>query len=147
MSAIFRNTVYRRDGEMCSISLQGMGETELSSPPEFGGKEDVLSPEEMFVGSINGCLMLTFFYFAKKFDVEVTSYHSDAEGEVEKGNEGFKFAKLSVKAKVTVGKDKRFEKIEEISHLAEKYCLVSSSVICPVSYKVEVTDKGSAKGG
>ncbi|MCK4629334.1 MAG: OsmC family protein [Sedimentisphaerales bacterium] len=147
MSTIFKNTVYRRDGETGSISLRGVGETELSSPPEFGGKTGVLSPEEMFVGSINGCLMLTFFFFAKKFDVEVTSYHSDAEGEIEKGNEGFKFAKVIVKAKVTVAKDKHFEKIEEISHLAEKYCLVSNSVICPVSYKVEVTDKGSAKGG
>lgn len=140
MSTIFKNTVYRRNGETCSISLQGMGETELSSPPEFGGKADVLSPEEMFVGSINGCLMLTFFYFAKKFDIEVTSYHSDAEGEVEKGNEGFKFTKVRVKAKVIVAKDKHSDKIEGISHLAEKYCLVSNSVNFPVSYKVHIGD-------
>ena len=138
---LFKNTVYRRVGETGRISLRGAGELELSSPPEFGGKLDVLSPEEMFVGSINGCLMLTFFYFAKKFEIEITSYHSDIEGEVEKGKEGFKFVKVSVKAKVTLADDKYFEKIEEISHLAEKYCLVSNSVICPVSYEVEVVDE------
>jgi len=112
----------------------------LSSPPEFGGKVDVLSPEEMFVGAINGCLMLTFFYFAKKYEIEITSYHSDIEGVDEKGKEGFKFVTLNGKAKMALGDNKYFEKIEQISHLAKKYCLISNSVLCPVSCKVVVLD-------
>jgi len=140
---IFKNTVYREAKGSGVIVLQGLGEKKISPPPEFGGPNDALSPEEMFVGAVNGCLLLTFYYFAKKHSVEVSSYHSEAEGKVEKGKEGFKFVKVSVKAKVTIANDKYFEKIEELSHLAEKYCLVSNSVTCPVSYEVEVVDEAS----
>ena len=140
---IFKNTVYRETEGSGVIALQGLGESKLSSPPEFGGPNDALSPEEMFVGAVNGCLLLTFYYFAKQHSVEVSSYHSEAEGEVEKGNKGFKFIKMNVKALVVVASDKYFEKIEELSHLAEKYCLVSNSINCPVSYEVEVVDEAS----
>jgi len=135
---IFKNTVYQETKENGVISLQGLGNVALSAPPEFGGKADILSPEEMFVGSINGCLMLTFLYFAKRFHIEIVSYHSDVEGEVEKGSDGFKFVKVNVNARVAVSGDKNSDKLEEVSHLAEKYCLVSGSITCPVSYKVEV---------
>ncbi|MBN2294524.1 MAG: OsmC family protein [Pirellulales bacterium] len=120
------------------IILRGPGKTILSPPPDFGGKEDALSPEEMFVGAINGCLMLTFLYFAEKVNIEIVSYHSEAKGEVKKGNEGYAFAKVDVKAKIAVSNDRYIENTREISHLAKQYCLVSNSVICPVSYEAEV---------
>ncbi len=140
---IFKNTVYQETKGSGVVSLRGLGNVPLSAPPEFGGDADILSPEEMFVGSINGCLMLTFLYFAKRFHVEIASYHSDVEGEVEKGKDGFKFVKVNVKARVSVVVDEHSEKIEVISHLAEKYCLVSGSVTCPVNYKVDVINRTS----
>jgi len=135
---IFKNTVYRETKGSGVIVLQGLGEVKLSPPPEFGGKEDALSPEEMFVGAVNGCLLLTFSHFAKKQSVEVVSYHSEAEGEVEKGKEGFRFTKISVQAKVLVAKQELVAKVEKISHLAEQFCLISQSVACPVQYQVIV---------
>lgn len=137
----FKNTVYREANGRDTIILQGVGELKLSPPPEFGGKGDALSPEEMFMGAINGCLLLTFYYFAKQHAVEVTSYHSEAKGEVEKGKEGFRFVRVAVRAKVIVAKEDLVAKIKEISHLTERFCLISQSVACPVQYQVEVQVK------
>jgi len=138
---IFKNVVYRETDGKDRIVLRGPGKTNLSPPPEFGGKEDALSPEEMFVGAINGCLLLTFIYFAKQHTVEMTSYHAEATGEVKKGKEGFRFVKVTVQARVTVDKKERVAEIEKISHLAERFCLISQSVSCPVQYQVEVQVK------
>ena len=98
----------------------------------------------MFIGAINGCLMLTFFYFAKKADIEIAAYQSEAAGEVKKGRDGYAFSKVDVKAKVAVSDNQHIEKIQEISHLAEKYCLVSRSVNCPVRYETDVVGREEA---
>jgi uncharacterized OsmC-like protein len=84
--------------------------------------------------------MLVFFHFANKYEIEVTSYHSDAEGKVEKTKNGLRFTNIEVKAKITLGDAGSVEKIEEIARLAEKYCLVSGSLACHVKYIVEVVD-------
>ena len=52
----------------------------------------------------------------------------------------FCFTGVEVKAKVSLNDEKQAKKIEEIAQLAEKYCLVSGSVACPVEYQVEVVD-------
>lgn len=61
---------------------------------------------------------------------------------VEKTKNGLRFTSVEVKAKI-FSAEKQVEKIEEIAQLAEKYCLVSGSVACPVEYRVEVVDETS----
>ncbi|GAJ21243.1 unnamed protein product, partial [marine sediment metagenome] len=62
--------------------MSGISETEVGSPPQYGGDPNSLNPEEMLVAAVNSCLMLVFFHFVKRSDVEVVSYSSDAEGKV-----------------------------------------------------------------
>ena len=61
---------------------------------------------------------------------------------MEKTKNGLRFTSVEVKAKI-FSAEKQVEKIEEIAQLAEKYCLVSGSVACPVEYGVEVVDETS----
>jgi len=118
--------------------MSGISETDVGPPQEYGGSPSSLNPEEMLVASVNSCIMLVFYHFAKKYEVEVASYHSDAEGKVEKTKNGLRFTNVEVKAKVSLGDAGSAEKIEEIARLAEQYCLVSGSLACPVQYNVEV---------
>jgi len=120
--------------------MSGISETEVGSPPAYGGEPQTLNPEEMFVASINSCIMLVFYHFVKKYKVDILSYYSEANGKVEKTKNGLRFTSVEVKAKVSLNDKNQAEKIEEIAQLAEKYCLVSGSVACPVSYEVEIID-------
>jgi organic hydroperoxide reductase OsmC/OhrA len=135
---IFRNTVYQISDKPAMTTMSGMSETEIGPPPEYGGSPNSLNPEEMLVASVNSCIMLVFFHFAKKYEVEVASYHSDAAGKVEKTKNGLRFTNVEVRAKVSLGSAGSAAKIEEIAQLAERYCLVSGSLACPVQYNVEV---------
>ena len=137
---IFRNTVYQNSDKPAKTTMSGISEAEIGPPPEYGGSPNSLNPEEMLVASVNSCIMLVFFHFVKKSNVEVVSYYSDAEGKVEKTKNGLRFTNVQVAAKVRLGNAGSTQKIQEIARLAEKYCLVSNALTCPVNYNVQILE-------
>jgi len=141
-SYLFKNTVFREGDETAKTIFSGPGKLEVGPAPEFEGSLETLNPEEMFVAAINNCLMTTFFYFVQKLNVEILSYYSDAQGRVEKQTDGFRFTNVEVRAKITLPRQELAEKVRELGDLAEKYCLVSRSVTCPVHYELEVKTRG-----
>jgi len=140
---LFKNTVFKEGEESAKTVFSGPGEMEVGPAPEFEGSPETLNPEEMFVAAINNCLMTTFFYFVRKSNVEILSYYSDAEGRVEKQTDGFRFTNVEVRAEVRLQDQDLAEKVREFGDLAEKYCLVSRSVTCPVQYSLVVQVKES----
>jgi len=141
-SCLFKNTVFKEGDEMAKTVFSGPGQFEVGPAPEFEGSPDTLNPEEMFVAAINNCLMTTFFYFVRKSNVEVLSYYSKAQGQLEKQKDGFRFTHVKVQAEVTSAQKETAEKIRQLGDLAEKYCLVSRSVACPVHYELQVKTTG-----
>ena len=138
---IFKNTVSQNQNEPSKVTFRGPGQMEIGAAAEFGGNGQSLNPEELFVAAINSCLMNTFFYFTQKFKIEILSYHSQASGQLEKQSDGFRFTHVEIRAKVQLTEDKFVNKIQEARKLAEKYCLVSRSVVCPVNYQLEIETK------
>ena len=137
---IFWNTVYQNSDKPAKTTISGVSEAEIGPPPEYGGSPNSLNPEEMLVASVNSCIMLVFFHFVDKSEIDVLSYHSDAEGKVEKTKNGLRFTNVQVEAKVRLGNAGSTQKIQEIARLAEKYCLVSNALTCPVNYNVQILE-------
>ena len=133
---IFKNVLSKQGEDPAMTVMSGVAETEVGPPAVYGGNEQALHPEEMFVASINSCIMLVFYHFVNKFKVNIASYSSEANGIVEKTKNGLRFTNVKVEAKVVVGDDTTAEKIQEMAELAERFCLVSGSVACPVEYEV-----------
>ena len=136
-SYLFKNTVLKEGDESAKTIFSGPGELEVGPAPEFEGNPATLNPEEMFVAAINNCLMTTFF-FVRKLNVEILSYYSEAQGRLEKQKDGFRFTHVGVQAEVTLAQQELAEKVRQLGDLAEKYCLVSRSVTCPVQYELEL---------
>ena len=129
---IFRNTVYQKSDKPAKTNMSGISEAEIGPPPVYGGSPNSLNPEEMLVASVNSCIMLVFFHFAKKYEVEIASYHSEAKDKVEKTKNGLRFTNIEVIAKVDLVSADSAEKIMEIAQLAKKYCLISGSLASPI---------------
>ena len=64
------------------LSSPDKPDIEIATPPEFRGHPGIWTPEDLFVSSVNSCIMLVFFHFAKRYDIEIASYHSEAKGKV-----------------------------------------------------------------
>jgi len=135
---VYLNTVRQEmDGDATAI-FSGPGELAIGPAPEFGGRPESLNPEELFVAEINGCLLMTLFYFLQRSKIEIELYEADAEGQVQKDGDGLRFVEVAVHATVTVKDPSVAEKICDLAGLAEKHCLVSRSVSCPVQYHISV---------
>src|SRR5213080_402710 len=65
------------------LSSPGKPDLQVATPPEFKGHEGIWSPEDLFVASVNACVMSTFLAFAERSGLTFASYESDAEGRVE----------------------------------------------------------------
>jgi len=141
-SYLFKNAVFKEGDESAKTIFSGPGELEVGPAPEFEGNPETLNPEEMFVAAINNCLMTTFFYFVRKLNVEISSYYSEAQALLEKQADGFRFTNVEVRVEVTLAQQGLAEKVRQLGGLAEKYCLVSRSVTCPVHYELEVKTRG-----
>ena len=140
-SYLFKNTVFKEGDELAKTVFSGPGELEVGPPPEFEGSPETLNPEELFVAAINSCLMTTFFYFARKLNIEILSYRSEAQALLEKQKDGLRFTNVDVRAEVTPAQLDLADKVRELGELAEKYCLISRSVVCPVHFELEVNHK------
>jgi organic hydroperoxide reductase OsmC/OhrA len=55
----------------------------VGSPPEFKGSPDNWAPEELLVGSLNTCVMLTFLTLAQNHGLTPAGYEGEAEGLLE----------------------------------------------------------------
>ncbi len=133
--ASFKNTICCEMGSSAVTTMSGAKDARIGPPVEYGGSTETLNPEELFVASINSCLMLVFYHFADKSNAEIESYEAEAEGIVEKTKNGLRFTSVNVQA--TVRAPKIRNELSELAELAEKFCLVSNSVSCPVSYTVK----------
>ena len=65
------------------LSAVGRPNIVVGSPPEFKGEPDVWAPEELLVGSLNMCMMLTFLTLAQARGLTPVGYESEAEGLLE----------------------------------------------------------------
>jgi hypothetical protein len=66
-----------------TLSASGKPNIVVGSPPEFKGEPDIWAPEELLVGSVNTCMMLTFLSLAQAKGLTPVEYESAAEGLLE----------------------------------------------------------------
>jgi len=139
----YENTVTWQGEKKGVLSAADKPDIRLATPPEFRGHAGIWTPEDLFVASVNCCIMTTFLYFAARMDIALVSYHSEAEGTVEAGPDGLLFTTVNVKPHVLVTSDEDREKAQELLARSEKACLVSRSMNTPVTLEpgVTVTDE------
>ncbi len=100
-------------------------------PPQFGGTDDVWSPEELLVGAVLLCLKTTFDAYARRDKLEVLSWAGSGTGVLEKSATGpvFTAVNLRVELKVPAGDEERGRKLLET---AESRCIISNAIKAPV---------------
>ncbi|PKL26228.1 MAG: osmotically inducible protein OsmC [Spirochaetae bacterium HGW-Spirochaetae-2] len=121
------------------LGTKGMPTIEVATPPEFpGGHPGIWSPEHLFVGSAEICLMTTFLSIAEKSKLVFLNYTSEATGTLEKTDAGMQFTRIVITPTVVVASDDDVERTVKILDKAERYCLISNSMKTEVSIEPKV---------
>jgi peroxiredoxin-like protein len=121
-----------------NLIVDGKPETRISTPPEFGGPEGIISPEDLFVGAATACFMTTFVTFSEKMRFNFKSFTCKGKGILERVEKGFQFTGIHLSTTVTVESEDLAPKAERALKLAEEYCLVSNSMNCPTEHENHV---------
>lgn len=119
------------------LGSSGKDPIPLSAPAEFRGDGHLLNPEELFVGSIESCLMMTFVSLAEKHHLPIEAYYSEATGDLEYAEGDFRFTHVVVKPTVVISSFDAAPKALQLLKSAE-HCLITNSVRCEVRVEPDV---------
>jgi peroxiredoxin-like protein len=127
-----------------TASVEGKHPLDVATPPEFKGTDpDVWSPEDLFVGAVGTCLVVTIAALAERQDVPLHDLDVVAEGVVGRRPDGA-FGFVRVHQVVHLVTEAGHEQAaREVVERAEQTCLVSVSLALPVETEVQVRIEGS----
>lgn len=125
---IFKTNVKWTENKKGKLHCSAKPPIEVSTPPEFKGHKGYWTPEDLFLASINSCIMTTFIYFAEKSSLVFLSYESEIEGEVSFEEGKLAFSSITIRPVIQVKSETDKEKVKQLMEKSEKYCLISSSV-------------------
>jgi len=130
------------EGKRMKLMVKGQPDLQVSTPPEFGGPEGFLSPEDLFVASASTCFTTTFFAMAERARLNYVGFICRATGILEKlEGKGFQFTKIDIYPEVTVADEEERERVEQVLGTSKKYCLVTNSMKSEVNLHPKITVK------
>jgi len=101
---------------------------DFSAPPEFQGEAGVWTPEHFFTSAVATCFITTFQAIAVFSKFEAHALEVSVEGQVEKGQGGFRFTRVTVRPVLTITSESERERALRLLEKAERACLVSRSL-------------------
>lgn len=106
-------------------------------PPQFGGSDDVWSPEELLIGAALECLWTTFEAYARRDRLEVRGWSGHAIGVLDRsaGVPAFTSITLTVDLLVPPGDEVRAKDLLEV---AEDRCIIARALRVPVVVEAKV---------
>jgi organic hydroperoxide reductase OsmC/OhrA len=114
-------------------------ELRVSSPPEFHGESGVWTPEDLYVGALNVCLMSTFLAYAEKKRLKILSYESKAKGLLEFSGGEYWITSVEIKPKIEAASIEDAALAERIIFEAHDNCFLSNSVKTEITVKPDIT--------
>lgn len=114
----------------------------IDEPKEMGGTDQGMTPVEVTLASLAGCLSITTVFLAKKMKIEIDNLSVDLEGMLDEEamssadlDSGFKEIKYNIKIKSKSPE----KKVERLIKSIKDYCPVSDTL------KRAIDVKGSYK--
>jgi len=121
-----------------SWNFDGLANVAASASPHIvpmpWANPDAVDPEEAFVASLSSCHMLFFLDFARRAGSVVTSYEDDAEGVMEKGDDGrMRISKVTLRPQIMfAGQAPDQAALDALHHKAHEACFIANSVTSEV---------------
>ena len=122
-----------------SWNFDGLTNVAASASPHIvpmpWANPDAVDPEEAFVASVASCHMLFFLDFARRGGVVVTGYEDEAEGVMEKSEDGkVRITRVTLRPKIVyAGTEPDEATVDELHHKAHEACFIANSITSEVA--------------
>ncbi|MEX0152576.1 OsmC family protein [Microbacterium sp. LMI1-1-1.1] len=132
-------TGYRDYDRSVSLEVDGKPLLEASADTPFRGDPAKWNPEELLLGALSECHLLSYLYACVKVGVVVVGYEDEASGTlVEDGKGGGAFTEVTLRPRVVVADESMVEAARAAHRQAREWCFIANSVNFPVLHEPEV---------
>ena len=141
-------TSLERQGNRSGIlGSPGKPDVRVSAPPEFKGEAGVWTPEDLFVASVEVCLMTTFSALATRRGITVLGYRSRAEGLLEFTDDGHRFTRITIRPTIELDDARQISEAETTIQDAHERCLIGKSMTSAVEIEPTIKVVGAPVSG
>lgn len=128
----FGNVVAWQSKFRGTLSASGRPIVEIGNPPAFKGTSDVWCPEDLLIGALNACLMLTFLYQMQLRRLEVVAYESSAQGTLEHSDGQYRVTQIAVHPHISLKSSDDIEAARQAIKDTVESCMISNSILATV---------------
>ncbi|ROQ41270.1 organic hydroperoxide reductase OsmC/OhrA [Frondihabitans sp. PhB188] len=137
---------YRSYGRDHTLSVAGKPDILGSADKPFRGDVDRWNPEEMLLGALSQCHLLSYLWVCTTVDVVVTGYVDDAVGTmVQTTDGGGHFTEVVLRPTVTVADESMVERARAAHREASEKCFIASSMNFPVRHEPTIVVRESTQ--
>ncbi|MEO7123834.1 MAG: OsmC family protein [Lacisediminihabitans sp.] len=130
---------YRAYGRDHLLRAAGKHDIQGSSDRTFHGDADRWNPEEMLLGALSQCHLLSYLHVAASRGVVVTAYSDSPVGTMtQTPDDGGHFTEVTLRPVVTVQSADMVDTALDAHHEASLKCFIAASVNFPVLHEPEI---------
>jgi organic hydroperoxide reductase OsmC/OhrA len=133
----FENVVAWESEFRGTLSASEHPNVEVGNPPVFKGTPDVWCPEDMLIGALNACLMLTFLNQMQRRKLEVLAYESSAQGTLEHSDGKHRVTRIVVEPRISLQSGNDMEAAREAIKDTVDSCMISNSILATVQVDLQ----------
>lgn len=129
---------YAGYGRDYMLQVPGKAALAGSADPAFRGDPALHNPEDLFVGALAACHMLTYLALCAHAGIRVLAYHDQAQGWLELNpGRGGRFREVALAPRVTIAADSDAARAHALHAQAHAQCFIANS--CTVAVRCEAT--------
>ena len=116
----------------------GKPDITVATPPEFGGPENLWTPEDLLAGAAGACLLTSALHYIERAGVALHSYTSNSAATMEKTRRGLAITGLCIDIAITVRQTADVAPAERALEKAESTCPITGVLSCPVTVNPQI---------
>ncbi|MDG1875087.1 MAG: OsmC family protein [Mariniblastus sp.] len=123
---------------LVSLEVEGLPKIESGPPKEFGGSGEQWSPEDLLVGAVADCFVLSFKAIAAASKYTWSDLSCSVTGTLDRIERATQFTELKIKANLTVPADADVDRAKRLLEKAEQTCFITNSLKAEPTLEVEI---------
>lgn len=135
----YETSVDWKEGKVGKTQCEGKPAFEIATPPEFGGPENIWSPEDLVSSAVASCIMTSALFFFDRAKVSIRSYSSKAIATMEKLEGRLQITHIALEVTVDLEDKTQEEATQKAMKQAKKTCPVSNALNCPTDINLRFT--------
>ena len=135
----YETSVDWKEEKIGETRCAGKPAIEVATPPEFGGPENIWTPEDLLTSAVATCIMTSALFFFGRAKIQPRAYKSKATATMEKISAGLAITRMTIAVSIELDDMEQETAVRKAMEQAEKTCPLSISLKCPVELDVHIS--------